>query len=123
MINQHVAAPTSTRQSSSAQEIESLTAYSVEYALDGFRTNLAHLLCLKVPLPEVLEALSNATNGNLYDSSERATDLMSRTHLEEPVRRSKPVRPMPFDSSREGHAAHFLFTLDDHNSGGAQPGQ
>jgi hypothetical protein len=47
---------------SPASEMKFLHAASVEYALDGFRTNVAQLLLLKMPLMDVFKALSDATN-------------------------------------------------------------
>jgi hypothetical protein len=59
-----------------------LHAASVEYALDGFRTNVAQLLLLKMPLMDVLRALSDATT-NPWNDYERSTDPKSPAHLEE----------------------------------------
>jgi hypothetical protein len=65
-----------------AWEMKFLHAASVEYALDGFRTNVAQLLLLKMPLMDVLKALSDATT-NPWNDYERSTDPKSPAHLEE----------------------------------------
>jgi hypothetical protein len=68
--------------SSLAQEMQFLHAASVEYALDGFRTNVAQLLLLKMPLMDVFKALSEATT-TPWNDYERSTDPKSQAHLEE----------------------------------------
>jgi hypothetical protein len=68
--------------SSLAGEVKSLQATSVEYALDGFRTNVSQLLLLKMPLMDVFKALSDATT-NPWNDYERSTDPKSPAHLEE----------------------------------------
>jgi hypothetical protein len=68
--------------SSRASEMKFLHAASVEYALDGFRTNVAQLLLLKMPLMDVFKALSDATT-TPWNNYERSTDPKSPAHLEE----------------------------------------
>jgi hypothetical protein len=68
--------------SSLAQEMNFLHATSVEYALDGFRTTVAQLLLLKMPLMAVFKALSDATTTH-WNDYERSTDPKSPAHLEE----------------------------------------
>jgi hypothetical protein len=46
---------------SRASEVKSLHATSVEFALNGYRTNVAQLLLLKMPLLDVFKASSDAT--------------------------------------------------------------
>jgi hypothetical protein len=72
----------SVQRNPTAWEMKFLHAASVEYALDGFRTNVAQLLLLKMPLMDVLKALSDATT-NPWNDYERSTDPKSPVHLEE----------------------------------------
>jgi hypothetical protein len=68
--------------SSLAWEMKFLHTASVEYALDGFRTNVAQLLPLKMPLLDVFKALSDATT-TPWNDYERWSDPKSPAHLEE----------------------------------------